>query len=148
MLKRTHRPFFQRPLFLLHFLLPSSSYILTVAPLVIPPLRSLFPRSAAVACVYSAREREGERGPREGTMASFRKTIDPMAEQRKSAWGPANTPSTNFTAIRHRAFAQTHPRMSRRQTHTSDTPLLSFSLHHSLPHNPPRTHSPSLAEAV
>lgn len=58
-------------LFLLHFLLPSSSpsYILTVAPLVIPPLLCsslLFFLShslARSAAVYSARERERpERG--------------------------------------------------------------------------------------
>lgn len=65
----------------------------------IPPL--LPPtRSAAAVSVYSARERR--EGP-ETDNAAFQRCCRPHGSARKSAWGPANTPSPNFTVTRHEA---------------------------------------------
>lgn len=118
----------------------------------LPPPNPPAHRSAAAACVYSARGRARERareraseGPAEGTMASFRKTINPAAEHRKSAWGPADTPSTNFTAARHRATTQTRPRTSRKHTQMARCSFpLSFpaSLSHPCHPHPPTPPQP------
>lgn len=101
----THKPLFQDS--------SSSStsssplYILTVAPLVIPPLRSLS-GSAAVA-VFTLLERE-----RRGTIPPFRETVDPTAE-RGSLHGGQPTPVPQ-TSQPHATEFNTHITLTVTQT--------------------------------
>lgn len=78
------------------------------------------PRSAAVACVYSARAR----GPSEGTMASFRETVDPTAEQGSLHGGqPTPVPQTSQPPA---TELHTHTHISPRHAHTNNTALLLY----------------------
>lgn len=49
--------------------------------------------------------------------AAFQRDCRPHGRARKSAWGPADTPSPNFTATRHRAL-HTHTLAYRADVHT------------------------------
>ena len=132
----THKPLFQD--------CASSStslYILAVAPSVIPPLLSSPLLSSPVQLLWPVftlleRERERERGPREGTMPSFRETVDPMVEQGSLHGGrPTPLPQTSQPSA---TELYAHIRISGRHAHPNDTTLLpsSASLSH-VSHKPP-----------
>lgn len=103
LLKRTHKPFFQS---LSSWTTSSSLHPhprISEYPHSGPfghhssPLSALF--SCCSLCLLCSRARAWR-----GDNAVFQRDDRPHGWARKSAWGPANTPSTNFTAARHWAF--------------------------------------------
>lgn len=104
--KGTHtQTFLSSPLFLLYFLLPSSSpsYILAVAPLGhLPP--------CLIEAVYSARTR----GPRAGGQWRLSETLNPMAELGSLRGGQptpfpqTSQPSATLSASTYMSHTHTH----------------------------------------
>lgn len=111
----THKPLFQDPS---SSSLHPHTYILTVAPSVIPPLLSslaLFPPfSCCSLCLLC--ERKSERGPRGGTIPSFRETVDPTAE-RGSLHGGQPTPLPQTSQPSATAAPHTHPLITQACAH-------------------------------